>query len=236
MAAGLVAIVCVGETAADNRAVLALARRNGPLVRAALGHYPEHLDDAMADETEALLRAHRDEVVAVGEIGIDHWLAKEPADRERQHALFLRFVRLAGELDLPVSVHSRSAGHHAVRLLREAGARRVCLHAFDGKAGYAAEAAAAGFYLSVPPSVVRSEQKQKLVRAVPLERLLLETDAPVLGPAREGRNEPANLLVAARAVAELKGVALEAVIEACGRNTAALFGPLGAGDVSPRRP
>lgn len=87
-AAGVGAIVCVGETAADNRAVLALARRHGPLVRAALGHYPEHLDDAMADETEALLRAHRDEVVAIGEVGVDHWLAKEPADRERQHALF----------------------------------------------------------------------------------------------------------------------------------------------------
>lgn len=223
-AAGVGAIVCVGETAADNRAVLALARRHGPLVRAALGHYPEHLDDAMADETEALLRAHRDEVVAIGEVGIDHWLAKEPADRERQHALFRRFVRLADELDLPLSVHSRSAGHHAVRLLREAGARRVCLHAFDGKASYAVEAAQAGFFLSVPPSVVRSEQKQKLVRALPLERLLLETDAPVLGPEREGRNEPANLLVAARAVAQLKGVPLEEVLAACARNTRDLFG------------
>jgi len=223
-AAGVTTIVCVGETAADNRAVLALARRHGPLVRPALGHYPEHLDEAMAAETEALLRAHRDEIVAVGEVGIDHWLAKEPEARERQHALFLRFVRLAAELDLPLSVHSRSAGHHAIRLLREAGARRVCLHAFDGKAAYAAEAAAAGFYLSVPPSVLRSEQKQKLVRAVPLDRLLLETDAPVLGPDREARNEPANVLLSAQAIAEGKGVPLETVLEACARNTAALFG------------
>lgn len=229
-AAGVHAIVCVGETAADNRAVLALARHH-PMVKAALGHYPEHLDEAMAEETEALLRAHRDEVVAVGEVGIDHWLAEETSVRERQHVLFLRFVRLAGELDLPLSVHSRSAGHHALRLLLDAGARKVCLHAFDGKARYAAEAAAAGYYLSVPPSVLRSPQKQKMVRAVPLDRLLLETDAPVLGPEKDSRNEPANAVLSAQAVADLKGVPLADVLAACAHNTLQLFGAL---DPSPR--
>ena len=221
--AGVTAMICVGESAADNREVLALARRYPPL-RAALGHYPAQLDEAMADETEALLRAHRDEVVAVGEVGIDHWIAKEPEARARQHALFVRFIRLAKELDLPLSVHSRSAGHHAIRLLRENGARRVCLHAFDGKARYAREAAAEGWYLSVPPSVVRSPQKQKLVAAVPLDRLLLESDAPVLGPDRAARNEPANVLVAARAIAELGSRPLEDVLAACAANTEALFG------------
>ena len=222
-AAGVTTLVCVGETAADNRAVLQLARRY-PEVRAALGHYPEHLDEAMAAETEALLRAHRDEVVAIGEVGVDHWLAREPEPRAAQHALFGRFVRLALELDLPLSVHSRSAGHHALRLLREAGARRVCLHAFDGKARYAAEAAEAGYYLSVPPSVARSQQKRKMVKALPLERLLLESDAPVLGPTREERNEPANVLVAAHEIAAIKELALDEVLAAAARNTKALFG------------
>ncbi len=221
--AGVTRMICVGETAEDNRRVLALAQRHKEILPA-LGHYPAHLDDAMADETELLLRQHRDRVVAVGEVGIDHWIADEPETRQQQHALFGRFVRLAMELDLPLSVHSRSAGRHVVALLSELGARRVCLHAFDGKARYGLEAAEAGFFLSIPPSVTRSTQKRKLVRAVDLDHLLLETDAPVLGPDREQRNEPANLLLSAQAIAEIKELDVQEVITACASNTRALFG------------
>lgn len=223
--AGVTRLLCMGETAEDNRAVLGLATRY-PEVLPALGHYPAHLDDAMADQSEALIREHRGVIAAIGEVGIDHWLAREPEEREHQHALFSRFVRLALELDLPLSVHSRSAGHHAIGLLRDLGAERVCLHAFDGKARYAQEAAEAGYYLSIPPSVARSPQKQKLVRAVPLGRLLLETDAPVLGPERGERNEPANILCSVRMVAELKGVSESEVIAVCGQSSRALFGPV----------
>ena len=221
--AGVTRLICVGETAADNRDVLALADRY-PEVLPALGHYPAHLDQAMADETEQLIRDHRDQVVAIGEVGLDYWLAKEEAEREAQRALLERFVRLSVELALPLSVHSRSAGHHTLELLREHGALRVCMHAFDGKARYAQEAAAEGFYFSVPPSVVRSSQKRKLVAAVDLERLLLETDAPVLGPDREARNEPANIRLSVGAIAEIKGIDQERVRAVCAQNARALFG------------
>jgi len=223
-AAGVTRLICVGETAEDNRRVLELAARS-PDVLAALGHYPAHTSEDLADETETLLRQNRDRVVAIGEVGIDHWLAREEADREPQHRLFARFVRLAEELDLPLSVHSRSAGRHVIALLHRLGARRVCLHAFDGKARYAREAAELGYFFSVPPSIARSSQKRKLVAAVDLSRLLLESDAPVLGPDREERNEPANVLVSARAIAEIKQLELEEVLQTCAANTRALFGP-----------
>lgn len=222
--AGIARLVSVGESTEDNRRVLALAE-NYPQILAAMGHYPAHLDDAMADETEALIRENRGRVVAIGEVGIDHWLAKEPEERERQHAIFARFVRLSVELDLPLSVHSRSAGHHAIAMLKELGAKRVCLHAFDGKARYAREAAEAGYYLSIPPSVVRSPQKERLVNAVPMDRLLLESDSPVLGPEQNRRNEPANLLHSVRMVAAIKGLDSAEVRAACAENTRALFGP-----------
>ncbi|MDY0000405.1 MAG: TatD family hydrolase [Polyangia bacterium] len=222
--AGITRLISVGEDFEDNQRVLELAARH-PQVLPALGHYPAHLDEAMADRTEALLRQHRSRVVAIGEVGLDHWLAKEPEALERQQAIFTRFVRLAMELELPLSVHSRSAGHHAITLLTALGATRVCLHAFDGKARYAREAAEAGFYLSVPPSVVRSPQKQRLVKAVPLSRLLLETDSPVLGPDQGKRNEPANLLHSVRMIAEIKGIDSAEVRRACAENASALFGP-----------
>jgi TatD DNase family protein len=101
------------------------------------------------------------------------------------------------------------------------------MHAFDGKAGSAAPAVEAGYFFSVPPSVTRSRQKQKLVKQLPLSCLLLETDAPVLGPSPEERNEPGNLTVSLQVVAEIKDVPQEQVREAVVENTARLYGNLG---------
>jgi TatD DNase family protein len=100
----------------------------------------------------------------------------------------------------------------------------VQLHAFDGKAGSAMPAVEAGYFFSIPPSVVRSRQKQKLVRLLPLSCLLLETDSPALGPIPGERNEPANILLAVDAIADIKGLRREAVIEACAVNTRRLYG------------
>jgi TatD DNase family protein len=100
----------------------------------------------------------------------------------------------------------------------------VHLHAFDGKAASAVPAVEAGYYFSVPPSVVRSEQKQKLVKRLPLSCLLLETDSPVLGPLPNARNEPANIKVALKAVADLKGISEADAAAAIRENTLRLYG------------
>ena len=82
----------------------------------------------------------------------------------------------------------------------------------------------AGYFFSVPPSVVRSPQKQKLVRRLPLSCLLLETDSPVLGPERDRRNEPSNAVVSLTAIAEIKGLPVSEVAAAVRENTARLYG------------
>jgi len=122
-----------------------------------------------------------------------------------------------------LNVHSRSAGRHTIAFLRERGARRVLMHAFDGRASAALEGVRAGYFFSIPPSVVRSAQKQKLARQVPLECLLLETDSPVLGPDPAIRNEPQNVTVACRAVADLKGIPPEEVARITTENARRLF-------------
>ncbi|RMG48216.1 MAG: TatD family deoxyribonuclease [Acidobacteria bacterium] len=222
-AAGVRRIVCVAETPADSRRVLELAKRH-PLLAPAIGLYPSHLDEEQLEEMTALIRGRRDELIAIGEIGLDRWIVKDEGGRARQLAFFLRQVELARELDLPVNVHSRSAGRRTVAALREAGARRVLLHAFDGRAGAALEGARAGFFFSIPPSIVRSRQKQKLVAALPLESLLLETDSPVLGPDPGSRNEPANVTVALEEIARIKRISEEEVARATTRNALRLFG------------
>jgi TatD DNase family protein len=222
-AAGVSAVIAVGEDLADAKRNLLLSREH-PLLRAAAGLYPAHIDLAEALALIDFIRAERSRLWAIGEVGLDHRVVEMPGQREIQLEIFSRFIDLSLELALPLNVHSRSAGEKAVSLLLQRGARKVQLHAFDGKASRAMPAAEAGFYFSIPPSVVRSRQKQKLVKRLPLTRLLLETDSPVLGPDPGGRNEPANLPLVVQAVAELKQVSEGEVLAAVWENTRALYG------------
>ncbi len=221
-AAGVGHAIVMGENADDNRRILDADDRDGFILRAA-GHYPSDPDVERAERTIAFIREHRDALTAIGEVGIDHRITEDPAEIEAQHEIFRRMAELSAELDLPLSVHSRSAGRHAIALLLDSPARRVVLHAFDGKYGSAIPAVEAGYCFSVPPSIVRSRQKQKLVKNLPLSCLLLESDAPVLGPEPNVRNEPCTIPRSAEAVAELHGVPVWEVIEATTHNARELF-------------
>jgi TatD DNase family protein len=220
---GIAAIVIVSETLTDAVRSLELASLH-PILRPAAGLYPTVLDMDQAEGMMDLIRTERKRIFAIGEVGLDHWAIKEEADRDMQRRIFLRFIRLAQELGLPLNVHSRSAGKAAIRLLLEIGAQSVQLHAFDGKWGSALDAVDAGYYFSIPPSVVRSRQKQKLVKQMPLDAILLETDSPVLGPTPNERNEPSNILSVVDAISEIKRVKREKVVEAAYENTVRLYG------------
>jgi TatD DNase family protein len=223
--AGVGAVIAVGENLDDARKNIELAARHA-MVRPAAGLYPTVLDVEEEERMHEFIRRHRSELVAIGEVGLDYWVVKEEEERELQRRILAGFARLSLELDLPLNVHSRSAGRHAVSFLIEHGATRVQMHAFDGRAGSALPAVEAGYFFSIPPSVVRSPQKQKLVKRLPLASLLVETDSPVLGPEPGKRNEPANLPIALRAIAEIKGVSEDEVREAVTDNTRRLYGDL----------
>ena len=224
--AGVAAIVAVGEDIADARKNIKLASMY-PMLKAAAGLYPSILDLDQADEMAAFIRLNRSHLVAIGEVGLDYWVVKQDSQKELQREIFKRFVELSKTLDLPLNIHSRSVGRHAVALLLENNATRVQMHAFDGKVGAALPAVEAGYFFSIPPSVIRSRQKQKLVKQLPLACLLVETDSPVLGPVPNMRNEPANLSVSIQAIAQIKDVSEKAVIEAVAENTQRLYGDLG---------
>lgn len=227
---GVRAIVTVPESIDDMHEVLRLAAENHMIAPCAGLHpvQPAHTDGApysgqrcvsMSDLPAALdfIRQHADDLVAVGEVmlevGLDfspHVLNGDEGLKEVQRAVFGAQIDLANNLGLPLNVHSRSAGHHAIDLLLERQVQQaVLLHAFDGRAVHALRAIerCPHVYFSVPPSIVRSPQKQKLVAALPLDRLLLETDAPALGPTRGERNRPSNITAARDAVSGIKGVA-----------------------------
>jgi TatD DNase family protein len=222
VARGVQAVLTVSETLAEARQILELATHY-PLLKPCAGLYPTILDREAAAEMLAFIRQHQFRLVAIGEVGLDYWKVHDAAERELQREILAQHIALARELDLPLNVHSRSAGRHAIAWLREHGAQRVLMHAFDGKAAAAMAGIEAGYYFSIPPSIVRSPQKQKLVRHLPLERLLLESDAPVLGPDKGQRNEPGNVWLSCVQIAAIKGLPVEEVAHVTTANARRLF-------------
>ena len=222
-AAGVGAVIAVGENMDDARRNIELAGKH-PMIRPGAGLYPTILDLDQAERMHSFIRQERAKLIAIGEVGLDFWVVKEAPHKELQKEILKGFINLSQELDLPLNIHSRSAGRHAVGMLLEHGATRVQMHAFDGKASAALPAVEAGFFFSIPPSVVRSRQKQKLVKHLPLSCLLVETDSPVLGPDPKQRNEPANITLAIKAIRELKSIGEDEVLEAVGANTRRLYG------------
>ncbi len=165
------------------------------------------LDPICVDKTLSCLEKmdqYRTEIVSIGEVGLDYYRERNHTQRDKQEEVFKNFISLANDLELPIQVHSRSAGKAAIGVLQSSDAVLVQMHAFDGKASLARMASRElGYYFSIPTSVVRSPQKQKLVKAVEIEHLLLETDSPALSAERGFRNEPSNVCIALEAVADI---------------------------------
>ncbi|BAJ49873.1 TatD DNase family protein [Candidatus Caldarchaeum subterraneum] len=212
------AIITSGIGPADCEKVLSIVDK--VYIYGSLGIEPYALEGY--EQVIELIMRNRERVVAVGEVGLDYYWGKKET-REMQAKVFREFIQLAKSLDLPLVIHSRSAGKYALDILIEERAERVVMHAFDGSAGEAARGAAKGYFFSVPPSVVRSEQKQKMVRRLGLENLLLESDAPVLGPERGVVNKPSNIAVSAKTIASLKNIPLEKVLEKTTENAKNIF-------------
>ncbi|MBN3281904.1 TATD3 deoxyribonuclease, partial [Polyodon spathula] len=183
------------------------------------------------DAAVPLIENYKDQLLAIGEVGLDFSprFASTDTQREEQRLVLIRQVEIAKRLDLPLNVHSRSAGRPTINLLKEQEVEKVLLHAFDGKPSVALEGVKAGYFFSIPPSIVRSGQfllfskKQKLVKQLPLEFMCLETDSPALGPEKQVRNEPRNILVSAEYIANVKGVSVEKVMEVTTQNALKLF-------------
>ena len=227
-AAGVEAMVCVGTDLATSRRAVELAGRH-PEVRATVGLHPH---DASRLETEwpaleALAREQPDLVVGIGEGGFDYFY--EHSDRAAQDAAFRAHVRLAHELDRALVIHSRDAWDDTFRVLADEGVpSRTVFHCFTGGPAEARRALELGAYLSF--SGIVSFKNADAVRAaaalVPLNRILVETDAPYLAPVpHRGRpNRPAWVVDVGAALAAAMGLGVEELATATRRNTTSVFG------------
>ena len=226
--AGVGMIFTVGTETKDWARTLEIAR-TWPSVYAILGVHPHNAMEVKEDTWDTLRRLCRDpRVKALGEAGLDFYRDLSP--REVQLRRFREQVALARELKLPLIVHDRDAHTETLEVLRaeKAGEHGGIIHCFSGDYAMAGACLDLGFLISIPGTVTfrNADAFRDVVARLPLEGLLVETDAPYLAPMplRGKRNEPALVVHTARKVAEVKGVSFDKVAEVTTANALNLFG------------
>jgi len=228
--AGVGKIIAVGGAGdmSSNTEAIALAK-TFPEIYATVGMHPHDAKDVGADELKKLKElAAAPKVVAVGETGLDYYYDHSP--REVQRRVFAEFIHLARETGLPIVVHERDAAQDVADLLRAEGARKLrgVIHCFTGDYEAACAYLDLGFYISFTGIITfkNADALRDVVRKVPLERMLVETDSPYLTPVphRGRRNEPAYVRYVGETIASVKGLSLEEVARGTTQNVRELFG------------
>ena len=219
-----VLIIAQGVNVGSNRKVLALKEKHKNVL-CALGIYPIDalaMTDKEIDDEIEFIRKNSAKVSAIGEVGIDY---KEDKDNwERQERIFRKFVKLAGELNVPIIIHSRKAELKVIEILEALGARKVIMHCFCGKKKLEERIIKSGWYLTVPTTVTRTEQFQERAKSCPLNLLFCETDSPYLHPDKSGdQNEPTLVVRAYKEIAKLRKIGEKEVIEQMKENFDRLF-------------
>ncbi|MBI3292047.1 MAG: TatD family hydrolase [Elusimicrobia bacterium] len=228
-AAGVRLLVDISDESPQWEASIALAERY-PQIVCSLGqhpHFANHVNPALWDRLRALARRPR--VVAIGEIGLDYY--RSTTTKEAQIACFRQGLAVARDLQKPVVLHCREAFPDLLEILHaewpKTGSPGGVVHCFSGDASVAEQCLALGFFLGVdgPITYPNAHRLREIIKQVPLERLVLETDAPYLPPQRYRgqRNEPAYLSLIAEAVATLKGVPVEKILSVTTENARGLY-------------
>jgi len=230
--AGVELIVCVGDGDVANNShdsAFRLADKH-PFIYTTVGVHP-HEARLLDDELYARLRdlSQHPKVVAWGEIGLDYHYDNSP--REVQRDAFKKQLQMARERKLPISIHTREAEADTIAILdREWNDSELggVIHCFTGTRAFAEAAVERGFLISFSGVVTfkKAEDLRETARSLPLDRILIETDAPFLAPVpyRGRRNEPAYVVETALAVAELRGIEPEEFARATSENFKRLFG------------
>ncbi len=215
--AGIIGVVVSAIEPKFYPKALDLKKRFPDFIWPTFGLHPPRATPQMVKRTIEAIYAYQEDIVAIGEVGLDyHWI-KDAKEREYQKSSFIEFIHLADELNLPLVVHSRDAESDAMQILQDEKMFDVQLHCFNNPE-HVLRAADQRFFMSVPTSVVSRQRMQRIAKSMPLANMLLETDAPYLSPVPGRTNEPSNLPQAASKIAELKGTTTEVVASATTSN------------------
>lgn len=225
---GVSLVVNPGCDIPTSRMAVELAERY-PFVYAAVGFHPEELEGAELTDLEVIrqLAAHK-KVVAIGEIGLDYYWVKDEAGRRKEQEFFRAQMALAEELDLPVIVHDREAHGDTLAIVKEFPHVRGVFHCYSGSVEMARELVDMGWMISFTGVLTYHNARKSVeaAQAIPMDRLMIETDAPYMAPVphRGKRNDSGYVLHTCEKLAEIKGLSLEECAKITLENGCRFFG------------
>lgn len=212
---GVCAIVNASVDIPTSRTVVEYTQKY-PIVYGAVGIHPENLENLPKDYPDALARLYteNEKIVAIGEIGLDYYW---DIPREPQHKIFAEQLSLVNDLDAPVVIHDREAHGDTLEFLKKYRPKSALLHCYSGSAEFLKEILRLNCYISLGGTVTfkNARHSVEVAAAVPLDRLLLETDAPYLSPVpfRGKRNQSDYIIYAANKIAEIRGMTAQEILD-----------------------
>ncbi|MFC2045552.1 TatD family hydrolase [Chloroflexota bacterium] len=224
---GIAAIIAVGSDYESNQKILQLAQVYSNFVYPALGLHPWYIKESNIDRDLEYIEAHIGEAVGVGEIGLDyHKKVRALADKDLQKSVLREILKIAVRYDKPALIHSRYAWRDALSLVEEVQLKNGVFHWYTGTSSVLREIVDHGYYISATPAVEYHEEHRRAVKEIPLDRLLLETDSPVVygrGNEFEYESQPVHVIRALRGTASLKGISEFDIAETTTDNALKLF-------------
>jgi TatD DNase family protein len=203
--------------------------RYRPFVKICIGLHPQFIKELLEGEDEektiAFIKEHRKDIAAIGEVGLDyHWI-KEPKWQEEQKKMFIKFIELAKELNLPLVIHSWDSTLDAVEILEKEGMKnhKVLFHLLQEKQAIA-KIIESGWFISIGPGIARSKDIKKIARDMPLNKIMLETDSPWFKQEGQEFGEPINVKVVCQKIAEIKKISEKEVEAQTDKNAIEFFG------------
>ncbi|MDD4940177.1 MAG: TatD family hydrolase [Candidatus Omnitrophica bacterium] len=223
--AGVGYFVNIGATLDSSAASCELAAKY-PDLYASVGVHPHDANSFKDDDLTKLKElAARDKVVAIGETGLDYF--RNLSSPEDQKRIFASQIELAKSLDLPLVVHTRQAEDQTLKILKAAMPLRAVVHCFSGDENFLRNCLELGFFISFTCNITykKAQTLREMVKLTPLDKLMLETDAPYLAPEgfRGKRNEPSHIKLLAEEVSRIKGVSFEEVAQKTTGNAKLFF-------------
>jgi len=225
--AGIEKVLIPGVTLKDTPRIIKLIEKY-PQLYGGVALHPSDAKDWDENSYDTLKQyAQHPKIIAIGETGLDYYWDKTFIDLQKH--VFKEHIRLAKEVNKPLIIHSREASADILAILKETNAKEIggVMHCFSGSAEFALECIKEGFYIALggPVTFKNAKKPKEVAQAVPLDKLLLETDSPYLAPQqfRGKLNAPSKVVYVAEEIASLRNISVEQVAEATYQNSIRLF-------------
>ena len=215
---GVCAIIGVGMDIESNKATLEIAGRFPGIVYPAVGYHPWSIAAHEIEENLAFIEDRLPSCVALGEVGIDY---RTKVKKKVQWEVYGRLISVAHKADKPVIIHCRFSHAHTYEMTASAGIERAVFHWFTGEKAVLTRLLDSGYLISVTPALAYSPFHREAAAFAPLERIMIETDAP--GPIRGQNSEPADLILTLRELARIKGISVEEAARITEKNTRSFY-------------